>query len=277
MGSRACLAKIKQRVIYVEKIIVYPIKSLDGVELSESIITSGGSLKYDREFALFDEEGKKIKAKRYPAIQKIRAHYQLGKRKITLIADGLEETFHLDDDRKELEKWFSLYFNTKATLRQDLVTGFPDDDERFGPTVVSAASLREVQRWFPVNSLESIRMRFRANIELGNAPAPFWEDQLFGAPGTETPFMLGQAELIGLKPCPRCPVPARNPYTGEVESRFQKKFSQRRQESLPPYAVKEQFPHYYYLCVNTRANADQAGKTIRLGDEVTIKSSSLVC
>lgn len=264
-------------MIYVEKIIIYPIKSLDGVEVGEGIITKGGSLQGDREFALFNEEGKKIKAKTYPSIQQIRAHYTLRKRQVTLIANGQEETFHLDKDIPELEKWFSNYFETKVAIRQDLNTGFPDDDERFGPTIVSAESLREVQRWFPGNSLENIRMRFRANIELGNVPEPFWEDQLFGTPGTEVPVMLGQVELMGLKPCPRCPVPARDPYTGKVESRFQKEFSQRRKESMPSYAHPAQFPHYYYLCVNTRANADQAGKAIRLGDEVTIKSGSLVC
>ena len=49
----------------IERITVYPIKSLDGINVDKVEITQGGSLRYDREFALVDGDGKFINGKKY--------------------------------------------------------------------------------------------------------------------------------------------------------------------------------------------------------------------
>lgn len=259
-------------MVYLNKIILYPIKSLDGVQVSEAKIAPGGSLVHDRELALFNEYGKKINAKKYPAIQQIRASYKLDERIVVLGNGANQVSFHLDYDKGGMEEWFTAYFGLKVEVRQDTITGFPDDDERFGPTIVSTESLQEVQRWFPEFDLENIRRRFRTNLELAG-DVPFWEDHLFDEPGSELPFYIGAIKLIGLKPCPRCPVPSRDPYTAEADALFAKKFTEKRQETLPGFANSNQFGHFYHLCVNTKIHPSEAGKILKVGDPVNIPQS----
>lgn len=252
----------------VNKIIVYPIKSLDGVAVGQSQIQPGGSLRFDREFALFNAEGRTINGKKYPALHRVRTEHDLTYRLVTFSVDSKSNTFALHLDRSPIEEWFSDYLGLKVTLKQNTETGFPDDDERPGPTVISLASLQQVAHWFGID-VESARRRFRANIELAECPA-FWEDQLFGAPGIERPFQLGGVELVGLKPCARCPVPIRDPDTGEAMPKFQQTFVQLRRETLPAFAHQAQFPHFYYLSVNTQIDASQKDKYLNVGDNVML-------
>ncbi len=251
----------------VSKILVYPIKSLDGVAVGQSQIRPGGSLHYDREFALFNADGRTINGKKYPALHRVRTQYNLDHHLVTFSIDQKSDTFTLYSDDSRIEEWFSDYLGLKATLQQNTETGFPDDDERPGPTVIGLASLQQVAHWFGIDE-ESARRRFRANIELAECPA-FWEDQLFGAPGVELPFRLGGVELVGVKPCARCPVPTRDPDTGEAMPKFQPTFVQLRRETLPAFADQAQFPHFYYLSVNTRINASQQDKYLNVGDSLT--------
>ena len=53
---------------HIAKICVYPIKSLDGVEVRKAKVLQSGALEYDRQFAIFDEQGKYVNAKRYAKI-----------------------------------------------------------------------------------------------------------------------------------------------------------------------------------------------------------------
>jgi len=75
---------------------------------------------------------------------------------------------------------------------------------------------------------------------------------------------------VGLKPCARCPVPTRDPDTGEAMPKFQQTFVQLRRETLPAFAHQAQFPHFYYLSVNTRIDASQKDKHLNVGDNVTL-------
>ena len=43
--------------MFLERIMVYPIKSLDGVSVMESRLTDGGILEFDRIHAIVDEKG----------------------------------------------------------------------------------------------------------------------------------------------------------------------------------------------------------------------------
>ena len=247
----------------VSRIFVYPIKSLGRTDVTAGSIVPGGGLAHDREFALFDPAGAVINAKRHPRIHHIHANYDLAA--FTLALDN--KTFHLVDDHASLERWFSGYFGFPVTLKRDTAMGFPDDPDSPGPTILSVASLAEVNGWFPDLDREQVGRRFRANIEIGGVPA-FWEDRLFGEPDEVVDFSIGEVRFQGINPCARCPVPSRHPDTAEVMPEFQKIFSAKREAMLPSWAAPGRFDHFYRLSVNTRVPASEAGKILRVGDEV---------
>jgi len=255
---------------YLSKIIIYPIKSLDGVELAEATLLPGGALRGDREFALFDRQGTVVNAKRTAHFHRIRAQFDLSARTITLSADATDtpQTFHLDGDRPALENWFSQALGEPVTLRQNNHGGFPDDVVASGPTVVSTATLATVASWFPTLTLEDVRRRFRANLEIEDA-VPFWEDQLFGEPDEKVPFQVGRVTFMGCYPCQRCIVPTRDALTGDRTPHFQQHFSAQRKATLPPWANPSRFNHFYRLTLNTVVSPEEAGKTIQLGDVVS--------
>lgn len=249
----------------VSRLFVYPIKSLSRTAVSESRIVPGGGLVHDREFALFDADDTVINAKRHPRVHHIRANYDLSTFTVTLGS----KRFRLIEDHANLERWFSDYFGFAVTMKRNVTTGFPDDPVYPGPTILSVASLAEINTWFPDLESEGVARRFRANIEIGNVPA-FWEDRLLGEPGEAVDFRVGDVRFQGMNPCARCPVPSRDQDTGEVMPDFQKIFSAKREATLPGWAPLSRFNHFYRLSVNTRVPAEEAGKTIRVGDTVTV-------
>jgi uncharacterized protein len=261
---------------YIERITVYPIKSLDGVDVQQAKITEGGALQWDRAFALYNESGRTVNAKKYPAILKVRAHFDLEHLTVHLSTAQDQLTFQLPDDQDRIAQFFSEYFGEPIHMKQNLTSGFPDDDENSGPTLVSTASFLEVQKWFPELSLESLRKRFRANIELGGCDAAFWEDQLFSAPGLERPstnktFQIGEVAFLGKKPCARCTVPTRDPFSSQADKSFMQSFITMREQTLPSFTEVAQFKHYYHLCVNTVIPASAFGKFIKPGDLVELE------
>ncbi len=257
----------------LSQILLYPIKSLDGVAVKEAPILRGGALQGDREFAIVDRNHQVINGKRNPKIHLLRSQFNLDQRQIHLQVQGesATESFHLDQQRSELEQWFSNFFEQPVHLIQNLETGFPDDPRSTGPTIVSLASLKTVASWYPDLDVECVRRRFRTNLEI-DAADPFWEDHLFGEPGTAVDFQIGAIQLQGINPCQRCPVPTRNPDTGEVYKGFQKTFVVNRQETLPEGVLRSQFNHFYRLTVNTRVPSTEAGKVLQLGDDLCLGS-----
>ncbi|MGH2406239.1 MAG: MOSC domain-containing protein [bacterium] len=178
----------------LSRIVVYPIKALDGVEVGEASMRSGGGLAGDRELAIFDATGRVVNGKRDARVHSLRASYALAARALSLGVDGLRSSqFHLDGDRARLEAWLAEYFGFAVTLRHDDHRGFPDDPMYFGPTVVCTETLAEVASWFPGLELDAVRQRFRANLELSGA-VPFWEDRLIGE-DSPVPFTIGDVRL----------------------------------------------------------------------------------
>jgi uncharacterized protein YcbX len=254
------------------KIFVYPIKSLDGISLGESRVTAGGILEHDRAYAIVDVQGKYVNGKREARIHRLRCRFDASVNEIELWLQGASTTerFVLAEP-EAMNRWLSDYFDYTVTVRHDSVAGFPDDREAFGPTVVSTASLEAIAGWFPALDVETIRRRFRGNLELeAEGALPFAEDSLFGAPGELKPFAIGDICLLGHNPCQRCVVPTRDPDTGAGMSGFQKEFMERRQRSLPAWATAVRFNHYYRFAVNTSIPPSEAGKTMRVGDQVMI-------
>jgi uncharacterized protein YcbX len=245
--------------IAVQSISLYPVKSLDPVMVDEARVLASGALEHDREFALFDEQGKVINGKRDARIHQIRAAYDLEKFSVVL---NDSKAFHLVSDRQDIEEWFGSFLGMRVFMKRNLQTGFPDDLESPGPTIISSATLREVGAWFGIAPQEA-RRRFRANIEIAT-DTPFWEDQLFGDADTTVEFRIGDVSILGVNPCQRCAVPSRDPSTGGVTPEFQRIFSEKRESGLPSWAARSRFNHYYRLAVNTRIPASQAGKLLRV-------------
>jgi uncharacterized protein len=104
----------------------------------------------------------------------------------------------------------------------------------------------------------------------GHLPA-FWEDQLFGEDERSVVrFRIGEVNFEGSNPCARCPVPARDPQTAADLVGFQKRFTDLRRETLPPWAPAARFDHFYRLAVNTRVAPTETGKTLRVGQILQI-------
>jgi uncharacterized protein YcbX len=137
-----------------------------------------------------------------------------------------------------------------------------------GPTVISTATLADVTTWFPGLEVGETRRRFRANLEIEDVE-PFWEDRLYGEEGEAVRFQIGDVQLEGTNPCQRCVVPTRSTDSGERYAEFATIFERQRYETLPWWATRSRFDHFYRLAVNTRPVTGQTG-TIRVGDEVRI-------
>jgi uncharacterized protein YcbX len=258
-------------MITLANILLYPIKSLDGIVVQQAKISPGGALEHDRRYALVDSGGKIIHAKRTAKMHSLRCSYDLAVGIVQLSAANASSSvsFHLDNEREEINRWFSQFLDMPVRLIEDRTHGFPDDKEAFGPTVASTASLAEVSAWFPDLSVEECRQRFRANLELAECE-PFWEDRLFGDVGSPVRFTIGRVQFEGVNPCQRCVVPSRSPRSGEATVGFQQQFSEYRKLSVAAHVAQSRFDHYYRFAVNTRIPASEAGKVLHVGDAVTL-------
>jgi uncharacterized protein len=264
------------------QIVIYPIKSLDGMVVDRSQISTGGTLEFDRRWAIVDTAGKVVNAKRTAKIQQLRSQFDFistgseSERRsiiqLQAVDDASTYTFCLITEFTELSQWLSQFFGFPVKLIENATTGFPDDLNAYGPTIVSTATLETICKWFPDLDLAEVRRRFRTNLELSGVP-PFWEDRLFGAPEELVDFQLGNVQFYGINPCQRCVVPTRNALTGEVTAKFQQTFTQQRQQTLPPEVNIARFNHFYRLAVNTQIPLVEAGKFLNTGDRLTLLST----
>jgi uncharacterized protein len=256
------------------QIVIYPIKSLDGKVVDRSKISAGGALSFDRRWAIVDADGKVVNAKRTAKIQQIRSRFDFVESGDRLVAslstadNPNSQTFCLTTESEKLASWLSTFFGFQVSLIENAVVGFPDDLAADGPTIISTATLLAICEWFPDLDLAEVRRRFRTNLELSDVPA-FWEDRLFGAPGSVIDFQIGNVQFRGINPCQRCIVPTRNSLTGNVTAKFQQIFNQHRQQTVPTGINLSRFNHFYRLAVNTQIPDSEAGKFLNIGDLIS--------
>jgi uncharacterized protein YcbX len=278
----------------LDRITLYPVKSLDGIEVAEARVLPSGALENDRRWRLVDLDGRVVNAKRTAAFHPIRAEYDLAQKLISLShwADpptAPAHTFSLVPGPEGPCEWLSNALGMKVLLEERPDGGFPDDRDAPGPTFVSTASLEEVARWFGFDLAES-RRRFRANLEIGGCDA-FWEDTLAspaparrppslgelppdlpGDPYADLPpaepreFSIGEAQFLATNVCKRCVVPSRDSRSAEVTAYFRDAFEARRGRDLRGDVDASGWNHLYRLGVNTRAAG--AGGRIALSDGV---------
>jgi len=255
---------------HLANIRIHPIKSLDPVDVQEARIGPGGGLEHDRAWALYAIDGQWVNGKRTAAIHLIRAAFAPDLSSVTLSVPGDNrriptKSFAFPADTAAASQWFSIFFEQPITVRHS-AEGFPDDNIANGPTIVSTASLQAVSDLFPGVSLDEVRQRFRTTLEIDGAPA-FWEDHLFGEEErSAVRFRIGEVKFEGSNPCARCPVPPRNPRTGEIIPGFQKTFSDYRRSHIPAWSPEARFDHYYRLSSNTRVASSETGRILRVGD-----------
>jgi uncharacterized protein len=258
----------------VANIRLHPIKSLDPVSVREARIGPGGGLEFDRAWALYSVEGQWINGKRAPAIHFIRANFTPDLSSVTLAVPGDRRgipttTLAFPTDTAGAAKWFSAFFAQPVIVRYS-AEGFPDDTIANGPTIVSTASLQVICELFPGVTIDDARRRFRTSLEIHGVPA-FWEDQLFSAEErSSVRFRIGEVNFEGSNPCARCPVPPRDPQTGEIIPGFQKTLSDYRRANVPEWTPEERFDHYYRFATNTRVASTEAGKRLCVGDPLLL-------
>lgn len=258
----------------LERIRVYPVKALDGVDREQVTVLEGGTLTGDREFAIYDADGEVVNGKRTARVHDLETDVDLeaGRRLTVETTAGEGEAqverrqFDLADaaGRARAEDWVGDYFDVDATIERDRSLGFVDRRE-MGPSVVSTATLEAIATWFDDLTVESVRRRLRTNLEISGVPA-FWEDRFVGA---DAPALsIGDVTLEGVTPCGRCVVPERDPETGDHEPNFRARFVERREATFPEWADPDAFDHYYTVTVITRVREADRGATLRVGDEV---------
>jgi len=256
--------------MFLSRIVIYPIKSLDGVGVRSARITSAGILEHDRVYAIMDAEGRVVNGKRTDRVHQIRCEYSEDFAEVRVwTADNPRPATFAFADPDPLEAWLGRVFEFPVHLTASHDSGFPDDMAASGPTLTSEASLAEVAGWFPELASAGMRARFRANLELGGCEA-FAEDRLFGQDPEPKAFRIGAVRMLGHNPCQRCVVPTRDPASGERAAMFQKRFAEKREKSLPLWAARERFNHYYRFALNTSVPASEAAKVLTIGAPIEI-------
>ena len=251
----------------LERLRAYPVKALDGIDLEQAAILEGGTIEHDREFALFDADDGVINGKRTARVHDLDTAFDPETAVLTVATpDGECQWFDLESEPKAAAAWFSEWFDGTLSLERDRSLGFVDRRE-MGPSVISTATLRAVADWFDETTVDGVRRRLRANIEIGGVE-PFWEDRFVGAAAPV--FEIGSVRFEGVKPCARCIVPQRDPDTGEVTAGFRERFVRRREATFPDWADADAFEHYYSLTILTRVPDRDRGECLRVGDPVTV-------
>jgi len=184
----------------LDRITIYPVKSLDGLDVAEARVLPSGGLENDRRWQLTDLDGRVLNAKWSPLFHAIRAEFDLSGAGglpasagnivhlaidpaavaaraipgIERLASLAAESFPLVPGPEGPCGWLSEAFGIRVLLLERVEGGFPDDRDAPGPTVISTATLTEVAGWFRFDR-DECRRRFRANLEIGGCEA-FWED-----------------------------------------------------------------------------------------------------
>lgn len=248
----------------IARLSVFPLKSFDGLSLTAATVLPSGPLAHDRRWALVNRQGTFVNGKKNARLHAIRTTWQLladgqtlaGEFVDTITGETLSVT--LPEQAASLSEYLSAVLGVACELRENAAAGFPDDTEAPGPTVISNATLAAVSARFTGLSIDEVRRRFRANIEVAGVPA-FWEDSLYREPGAMCGIRLGDVSWLATNPCQRCVVPTRDSQTGAVWPEFAKQLATFREESLPNWVTGSRFNHFYRLAVNTRLHARGCG------------------
>lgn len=254
----------------LERIIVYPVKSLDPHDTLERVdIRPNGGLSYDREFAMVDADGTYINGKNDRRVHRLRSWFDPKAGRLTLRPNEGDPAAFDTEDHEAIEAWLTDHFEQPVTLECETAGGFPDDTLASGPTVISEATIEAVAAWFDDIPPAEMERRLRPNLVVSGVE-PFWEDRLYVDERTAVAFRIGDVEFLGSNPCQRCVVPTRDPETGAETPGFRERFVRKRRETLPSWASEAWFDHHFRLMLNTFVPEESVGRTLAVGDEIEI-------
>ncbi|WP_336023671.1 MOSC domain-containing protein [Halobellus salinisoli] len=254
----------------LERIRVYPVKGFDGVDVDAADVLDGGTIEGDREFAFFDADGTVLNGKRSALVHELTTDLDSDSGAFVVeTPTGGTKRFDLSREHDRAEAWFGDYFDADLTLRRDVDRGFVDRRE-MGPSVVSTATLEAIATWFDELTVDGVRRRLRANVEISGVPA-FWEDRFVGP---DTPaFEVGDVRFEGVTSCGRCVVPGRDPDTGAVTPDFRERFVEKRRETFPEWADASAFEHFFTAMLIADVPEPDRGRRLRVGDLVTVSGA----
>ena len=254
----------------ISHIKIYPIKSLDGIEL-QSAEVGIRSLLHDREFAMLAEDGRFVNGKRTGRVNQLKASYDLLNYRVIFSERGADEqsSFHLIDDKEKIEAWLSDFFNLKISFLHNKEGRLLDVPDKSCVTMLSTGSLVYLSQNIKGHSVDDLRLRFRASLEISGVPA-FWEDRLANSDGEPVHYRVGDVHVVGIKLRARCNVPPQDPFTGELDKTFIKKMITARDKNVPDWSTVRELPSLYYLTADCFIPDSETGKSINLGDEVEI-------
>jgi uncharacterized protein YcbX len=224
-------------MLSLERITIYPIKSLDGVVVDDACVLPSAGLEHDRRWQLVDMEGRVVNAKRTPWLHAIRSEcwieglaaqeaipfpwanaVELSIDPAAVSAGAIPGIERLTGMRRQAYplvpgtegpcEWLSEALGMGVLLMERQDGGFPDDREAAGPTLAATATLVEVARWFGFD-LDECRRRFRVNLEISGCDA-FWEDVLAN-PVRQELCQQSVADVAGLPADPYADLPPLEP------------------------------------------------------------------
>lgn len=261
---------------FLSQIIIYPIKSLAGIELSQWQINKKG-LCYDRQWMLIDEQNQFLSQRRLPKMALISTVMKddllilsaPNKKNISLsLANSTQgETImsQIWADKcvsthvsYQIDQWFSDFLGVKCRLvyQADSVVrpvnsnyAKPTDQVNFSDgfpfLIVSQASLDALNR---AMGLKIAMARFRPNLVMAHCHA--YEEDIWRI------IKVGKINFRLPKPCSRCSVPAINPKNADITK-----------EPLTTLSRLRQWQHKVYFGQN--ALHDNQG-VLTVGDDVVI-------
>jgi len=268
---------------HIENLWVYPVKGLDRMAVDSITINEAGTFRTDREYAMlepgadnviedrFDSVGKTFNGKEIDRTHEVKSAFDPSSHELTLIVRerGERVTFDLRTERDAASDWLSEFVGEPVELRHRDPPSFIDRP-KLGPSVISTGTLEEVASWFDNMTVEGARIRLRPNVEIGGVP-PFWEDRFLG--DDPSGFEVGGTRFEGAEACARCVVPSRDPATGETIEDFEQQFAAHREETLPDWAPREAFEHFFTVMLITKIPSETYGTTVSAGDEVTVQGT----
>lgn len=260
----------------VARVTVYPWEYFDGLPKDRVWVIPDGRLQDDSQFVLVNGGTREpITLEGSPKILTIRASFDMDLSIVTLRCGDATRTCVLtsSESRRLTERWLSAILGERVGLEEVLAAPPEGETSTGGPTIVSTATLEEVARWVDGTTVEQIRRRARANIELegvdGEPLPPFWEECLVGPPGEERSFRIADTLFHGLELVRRGRGFAQHPDTGVQNMRMLVKFRQQR-EQIPVWSPAERFDGTCWLGVRCRVDPSSRPSAFAVGDTLTV-------
>ena len=265
-----------KNTIKITALNIYPVKSLAGIPLENSVLDSMG-LQYDRRWMIVSPEGKFITQRSNPKMALVKTAIQDGL--LTLSKAGIKDhqvpkaginsevievtiwrdTLRVQRVSDATDAWVSValgipchlvYIADKVMRQCDLdyandgdQTGFAD---AYPLLLISEASLDDLNERLE----EPIDMRrFRPNIVIAGCD-PYAEDKFAS-------FLINTTPMRGVKLCDRCTVPTVDPDTGERSSK----------EPIATLIKYRKWDNRVYFGMNV---IHEAKGTIKIGDNLVL-------